>query len=112
MPSHIDALPQRCTLPYMSLTTAFISELIWAANQAEHLTNLVKRRLLERAVVTIREMREQVGIPESKTKADAVIDLQTTAAGIERRTEEQVKAALLDAADMIRILRIILDGTK
>ncbi|WDZ80959.1 hypothetical protein PWG15_24720 (plasmid) [Ensifer adhaerens] len=96
----------------MSLTTAFISELVWAANQVEHLTNFEKRRLLERAVVTIREMREQVGIPQSKTEVDPVIDLQTTAVGIELRTHNQVKAALLDAADMIRILRIILDGKE
>lgn len=54
----------------------------------------------------------QVGIPESKTAADAVIDLQTTASGIERRTHDHVKAALLDAAEMIRVLRIILDGKE
>ncbi|WP_457578976.1 hypothetical protein [Ensifer adhaerens] len=96
----------------MSLTTAFISELVWAANQVEHLTDFEKRWLLERAVVTIREMRDQVGIPSSNTEADAVIDLQTTAAGIERRSDDQVMAALLDAADMIRILRIILDGKE
>ncbi|SDN84336.1 hypothetical protein [Ensifer sp. YR511] len=96
----------------MSLTTAFVAELIRAANHAEHLTDFEKRRLLERAVVTIREMRDQVGIPESKTAADAVINLQTVADGIERRTHEHVKAALLDAADMIRILRIILDGKE
>lgn len=59
-----------------------------------------------------REMRDQVGIPESKAEADPAIDLQTTAAGIERRTREEIKAALLDAADMIRILRIILDGKE
>ncbi len=93
----------------MSLTTAFISELAWAANQVEHLTAFEKRRLLERAVVTIREMREQVGIPASKTEPDPVIDLQTTAAGIERLTGDDVRAALLDAANMIRTLRIILD---
>ncbi|WP_065372891.1 hypothetical protein [Ensifer adhaerens] len=96
----------------MSLTTALISELVWAANQVEHLTNLKKRRLLERAVVTIREMRDQVGIPESKTEADPAIDLQTTAVGFERRTHDQVVAALLDQADMIRILRIILSGKE
>lgn len=102
----------RCTLVAMSLTTAFISELVWAANQVEHLTNFEKRRLLERAVATIREMRDQVGIPESKTAADPVIDLQTAAGGIERRTHEHVKAALLDAAEMIRVLRIILEGNE
>lgn len=96
----------------MSLPTAFNSELVWAANQVEHLANFEKRRLIERAVVTIREMRDQVGVPESKTEADPVIDLQTTAAGIERRTHDQAKAAFLDAADMIRILRMILDGKE
>lgn len=95
-----------------SSRSPFISELVWAANQVEHLTNFEKRRLLERAVFTIREMRDQVGIPESKTEAVPVIDLQTTAVGIERRTHDQVMAALLDAADMIRILRIILDGKE
>lgn len=96
----------------MSLTTAFISELVWAANQVEHLTAFEKSRLLERAVVTIREMREQVGMAASKTEPDPVIDLQTTAAGIERLTGDDVRAALLDAADMIRTLRIILDGEE
>lgn len=96
----------------MSLTTAFISELVWAANQSQHLTTYEKRRLLERAVATIRDMREQAGIPSSNTKADAVIDLQTTAAAIDNRTDEQIRAALLDAADMIRTLRTILDGKE
>ncbi len=93
----------------MSLTTAFISELVWAANQVDHLTAFEKRRLLERAVVTIREMREQVGMRPSETEPDSVIDLQTAAAGIETRTGDNVREALLDAADMIRTLRIILD---
>jgi len=57
--ANIDAPPQRRTLPVMSLTTAFNSELVWAANLVEHLTNFEKRRLLERAVVTIREMRNE-----------------------------------------------------
>lgn len=40
---------------------------------------------------------------------DPVIDLQTTAAGIERRSCDDVRAALLDATYLIRTLRIILD---
>ncbi|WP_171520607.1 hypothetical protein [Ensifer canadensis] len=47
----------------MSRTTAFIAELVWAANQSQHLTTFEKRRMLERAVATIRDMREQAGIP-------------------------------------------------
>ena len=93
----------------MSLVTSFVAELIWAANQAANLTPFEKRRLLERAVSTIRDMREQAGIPSSNTEADAVIDLQTTAAAIDNRTDTQIQAALLDAADMIRTLRILLD---
>ncbi|CAN7659985.1 MULTISPECIES: hypothetical protein [Ensifer] len=46
----------------MSLATAFISELVLVANQVAGLTAFEQRRLLERAVVTIREMRENVGI--------------------------------------------------
>lgn len=96
----------------MSLTTAFISELIWAANQVEHLTNFEKPGLLGRAVVIICEMRDQIGIPERKNEAAPVIDLQTIAAGIERRTADQIKASLLNAADKIPILRIVLDGKE
>lgn len=94
----------------MSLTTAFISELVWAANQADHLTSFEKRRLLERAVVTIREMREQVGISTS-TEPDPVIDLQTTAVRIEMHDGDDVRSAFLNAAGMMRALRIVLDGS-
>ncbi|KSV76056.1 hypothetical protein N185_16540 [Sinorhizobium sp. GW3] len=96
----------------MSLTTYFIAELARAANQVGNLTATEKRRLLERAVITIREMRDEVGIPPSRTAGDAVIDLQTTAAAMERRSDDHVRAALLDAADMIRTLHIILDGKE
>lgn len=53
-----------------------------AANQVDHLTDFEKRRMLDRAVVTIREMRDQVGIPESKTEPDPVIDLQRLRRGL------------------------------
>ncbi len=96
----------------MSLTTHFIAELVRAANQVDNLKAIEKRRLLERAVITIREMRDEVGIPPSRTAGDAVVDLQTTAAAIERCTDDHVRAALLDAADMIRTLHIILDGKE
>lgn len=49
----------------MSLTTDFIAELIRAANEADKLTPFEVRRLLNRSVATIRDMREQTGIPGS-----------------------------------------------
>ena len=93
----------------MSNTTDFIAELVRAANEVHSLTQFERRRLLQRAVITIRELREQVGLPSNHASADALIELQTTAVAIASRSDEQVKCALLTAADMIRTLRILLN---
>uniref|UniRef100_UPI0031019506 hypothetical protein n=1 Tax=Neorhizobium sp. EC2-8 TaxID=3129230 RepID=UPI0031019506 len=95
----------------MSLTTDFIVELIRAANEIDKLTASEKNRLLDRAAAIIRDMRGQVGIPATRTRADAVVELQVVAASVPfgRRTNEQVKAVLLNAAAMIRDLHIVLD---
>jgi hypothetical protein len=94
----------------MSTTTDFIFELFRAANEVGRLDNFQRRRLLDRAVSTIREGRDEVGIPPSNAALDAVIDLQTMAASIDRRSDDDVRAALLDAADMIRDLKILKDS--
>ena len=96
----------------MSATTEFVSELVRAANEVERLGNVERRRLLERAVTSIRDMRDEIGIRESRTAADAVIDLQTTAVALwmGKRIDDEVKAALLHAASMIRALKIVLDA--
>ncbi len=95
----------------MTNTTAFISELIRAANEVEKLGDFEKRRLLDRAAVMIRDMREAAGIPNSHTTADGLIDLQAAAVALGRgqRTPSQTKAAMLAAAGMIRDLYIVLD---
>ncbi|WP_426124498.1 hypothetical protein [Pararhizobium sp. PWRC1-1] len=90
----------------MSPNTDFIAELIRAANEVGNLSALEKGRMLQRSIVIIRDGRNEVGIPP----ADGVIDLQTVAASIDRRSDDEVKAALLDAADMIRTLKIVLDA--
>lgn len=94
--------------------SAFISELIRDANQIDKLGDFEKRRMLERAVTVIREMREQTGIRGSSNNADMVIDLQTTAAAVTlgKRSNQQVSDAMLDAAEAIRILKIVLDGKE
>ncbi|CAN7526750.1 hypothetical protein LJR030_005389 [Rhizobium sp. LjRoot30] len=96
----------------MTKAKSFAAELIRAANEVEKLGDFELRRLLDRAVTTIREMRDEVGIPPSHNKADAVIDLQTVSGmvNIGRRSNDDVKAALLDAASMIKTLKIILDA--
>jgi hypothetical protein len=90
--------------------TDFILELFRAANEVGRLDSFQRRRLLNRAVATIREGRDEVGIPPSNAALDAVIDLQTMAASIDRRSDDDVRAALLDAADMIRDLKILKDS--
>lgn len=99
----------------MSGVNDFVSELVRAANEVDLLTDREKRRLLERSVTAIRDMREAIGIPPTKTIGDAVIDLQATEFRIMRgtATAEEVRTALLDAAGMIRDLHIVLDtGTE
>jgi hypothetical protein len=60
----------------LSSTTDFVAELIRAANQIESLTALEKNRLLDRAATVVREMREQMGIPTTRTGGDAVVEIQ------------------------------------
>ncbi|ASP92457.1 hypothetical protein [Sinorhizobium meliloti] len=86
----------------MSLTTAFISELIRAANEADKLAPFEVKRLLNRSVATIRDMREQTGIPESNRTRDVVIDLQV--AGARDLSPAETRDDLLDAADIINIV--------
>jgi hypothetical protein len=90
----------------LSATTDFIAELVRAANEVGKLATLEKGRLLQRSIVIIRDGRNEAGIPP----ADGVIDLQTVAASIDRRSDNEVKTALLDAADMIRTLKIVLEA--
>lgn len=99
----------------MTLVTSFVAELIRAANGSETLPPDQAKRLLDRAVATIRDMRESVGIPESCNDADALAEVQTTAmlAILGKARPPRVKQALLDSAGMIRDLRIVLDtGTQ
>ncbi|NTG04862.1 hypothetical protein G6L08_34180 [Agrobacterium rhizogenes] len=95
----------------MTTTSDFIAELIRAANEIGRIDDFERRGLLYRAVITIRDMRETIGIPESRTTADALIYLQKVAVQIEVgvATDGAVSAALLDAAGMIRDLHIVLD---
>ncbi|MFB4373513.1 hypothetical protein RAC92_08025 [Agrobacterium sp. CR_3] len=95
----------------MTLTNSFIAELIRDANRLDHLDGWQKRRMLERAVTTIRDMRETIGIPSGPGR-DCLLDIHTIALSIERgwRSDEEVRNALLQAAAMIRDLHIVLDS--
>ena len=99
----------------MSAVNDFVSELVRAANEVEKLGSFERRRLLDRAVTTIRDMREKASIPSSKTRADALVGIQITSALVEtgNASADQVRESLLEAAGMIRELHIVLDkGTE
>ncbi|RVK39568.1 hypothetical protein CN163_12295 [Sinorhizobium meliloti] len=96
----------------MSLTTAFIGELIRAANEVERLTPYEISRLLDRSVDTIRDMRRQTGIAASHRARDVVIDLQLASARARDLSAAETRDVLLDAADIIRTLKIVLDGKE
>lgn len=95
----------------MTVTNSFIAELIRDANLLDHLDGYQKRRMLERAVTTIRDMRETIGIPPGPGR-DRLLEIQTVALSIELgwRSDEEVRNALLLAAAMIRDLHIVLDS--
>lgn len=95
----------------MSAVNDFLVELMRAANETDRINRFEKMRLLDRAVTTIQDMRETIGIPASSASSDAVIDLQTVAALMDagEASDATVKTALLEAAAMIRDLHIVLD---
>lgn len=95
----------------MTVTNSFIAELVRDANKLDHLDDYQKRRMLERAVTTIRDMRETIGIPPGAGR-DSLVDLHAVALSVERgwRSDEEVRNALLQAAGMIRDLHIVLDS--
>ncbi|MDQ0324151.1 flagellin-specific chaperone FliS [Pararhizobium capsulatum DSM 1112] len=94
----------------MTPITDFIAELIRAANKVEKLGVPQRKRLLQRAIGTIYALRDKVGMVSDKNSADATARLKVVAGTIDRRTNEEVGAALLVAADIIRTLKIVLDA--
>lgn len=88
----------------------FVAELIRAGNEVDRLQANEVRNLIFRAIATVRELREDVGIPGSGTREDAVVSLHAIAVDADRRTPREWATALLEAADMVRTLRIVVDS--
>ena len=91
---------------------AFVSELIRAANEIEKLTPHEMSRLLDRSVDTIRDLREQTDRVGSRRAKDVLIDLQVASARARDLSPEDARDTLLDAAEIIRALRIMQDGEE
>jgi hypothetical protein len=95
----------------LSATNAIVAELIRAANQVEKISTHEQRRLLDRAVTTIKGMRESIGIPSSAKGHDTLSDLKILSVQIDAIpiAPQEVREALLMAAGMVRDLHIAID---
>jgi hypothetical protein len=97
----------------LSSTTDFIVELVRAANELGRLPIDERRRLVDRAVRMVREMRIESGIRPSRRGQDPLRDIEIAALMAEvAGNNDDLKGVLLDAADMIRTLKIVLDAKK
>ncbi|WP_081160314.1 hypothetical protein [Ensifer aridi] len=96
----------------MSLTTDFIAELIRAANESDRLIHYEVSRLFDRAIDTIRDMREQTGAVEAHRARDVLIGLRISSERARDLSAEEVREALVDAADVIRALKICLERIR
>lgn len=93
----------------MSGLNALIGDLVKAANTSGSTPQSKREYLLERAIITIFELREEAGIPRTKKSDDVLAYLQAVAIGISHKAadDQLVIKALLLAAGMIRDLHII-----
>lgn len=94
-----------------TMTPDFLPELIRDANEVERLTMPERAALMVRAANTIRDYRDQIafsGTPANDHPGDLVHELREMARLNVLFSAEEVAGKLLEAAEMIRDLRIIL----
>ncbi|WP_275790588.1 hypothetical protein [Pararhizobium gei] len=94
----------------MSATTDFVAELYRAANEVRKLTPFERRRLIERAVATVRDLREQSGKTDGPSDKGLLSEIALLAKEVAGVPDQVVSHGLLVAADMIRTLRVELDA--
>jgi len=96
----------------MTHTTDFIAELLRAANEVGKLTAFEKSRLLARSVQTIYELRGQVNLTGREAGNDVATEIDLVAKQIQTMPDKVVVVALLEAAEVIRALKIVLDAKE
>ncbi|MBP2560870.1 hypothetical protein J2857_003639 [Neorhizobium galegae] len=94
----------------MSTLPDFIAELVRAANEVGKCSEFERGNLLDRAYRAIRDGRDQVGTAQDSLGRDPSIDFLTMSRSMPMFSDEEIKAALLEAAGMVRALRIIIDA--
>lgn len=86
----------------MSSTTDFVAELFVAANMIGKVSIFERRRLLERALATIRDMSDLVGRDSRVTVAERLQAVQALTDEIDTLPDPIASHALCEAADLIR----------
>ena len=94
----------------VSTTTDLIADLVRAANGDGEAAERERRRLLKLAVHRIYDLRVLAGIPSSGTAQDALGAIRFAAHAMESLSDDELKLALLKAAEMLRDLRIVIDS--
>lgn len=87
-----------------------IIKLIRTANDPGRQDRDQVSQLLYEAIVSITNLRRQAGIPAIGTKRDAIIGLRNIAKHPLPVADFELRAALLEAAEMLRTLRILVDS--
>ncbi len=97
----------------MKDASAFIAELIREANRAQSLSPERRRALAGQASVLIRALRAETGIRQSRNfKNDELFKIEVEALRAEIGDDAKIREILMRFADMIRTLKIILDGKE
>lgn len=90
----------------MENASDFVVELVKAANRVDRLPEATRACLLDISYETIRDMREDVGLPSYGQGQDVAIDMMTMARAVPIFTDAEIASALLEAAAEIRSLHI------
>jgi hypothetical protein len=93
----------------MRILPDFIAELIRAANTIHKLTTRQRRRLLGRAYVEILDQYVKSNGHVPNWELDPATDILHATGHVEDLSDDAIKELLLDAAEMIRTLRIAQD---
>lgn len=96
----------------MKAISDVIAELVHAANIAAKLTREEKLYMLQHAYLTIQEGSEALDDIESAAESDVAVDLITSTQTVMQLTDDEFKTLLLEAAEMIRNIKIALDRKR
>ncbi|MCK8779117.1 hypothetical protein M0654_03870 [Rhizobium sp. NTR19] len=101
--------PERWDLKVEPLDN-LIADLIRAANGVLGLGEFERARLLDRAYRGIRYAREVLGVQQDSLDRDSAIDFLTMSRSVQMFSDNEIKAALLEATGMIRDLRMTIEA--